>query len=72
MNTELQPAPFDWHKANKYLPAEDEIVIVRGLYPGWAKYIVDTWTALDACGNHRAMTWAPEYWRRQYFPTEPL
>jgi len=71
MSEQKLPAPYDWHDAMKFKPIDGEIVVVRNLWPGWARCTNGVWTALDECGNRHPLQWTPEFWRRQYFPEEP-
>lgn len=64
------PPPFDWHDANEFLPPDGEVVTVYQLY-GWAVRINGSWLAVDQCGNRNALMWKPEFWRRQWYPSDP-
>ena len=65
-----QPAPYDWHDAKQFTPPVNETVRVHQLF-WWAFFDGTKWMAVDDCGNRCRLEWTPEYWRREYRPTEP-
>jgi hypothetical protein len=73
MADKMEPGPFEWHKADQYLPPVNEVVIVHQLARS-AVYTGTIWLALDGCGNRSRLVWKPEFWRRpwQYFPPDPM
>ena len=65
-----KPAPYDWHKTSEYKPEVGEIVRMLELST-WAEWTGEVWRAVDNCGNRMRLAWMPEYWRREYRPSDP-
>lgn len=66
----MLPAPYDWHKASEFMPPIGEIVRIHQL-TCWAVWTGQKWLVPDTCGNRLPLAWIPEYWRREYVPTDP-